>query len=174
MPVRASHIHTDAEFDSETVDYASLESLAQTGGGAGIGVAVVDSGIEPGTDFDNRIAAFYDFTHGDIRAVTPIGPVRPWHARRGVDRERVRRRRAERAADWSARAQRERAGRHGERRARHRVRDCEQGPPWHRRAESLARPSDLRAGGDRPARAGGRARDARGHRRGGFGRQLRH
>ncbi len=37
----------------------------------GIGVAVIDSGIEPGTDFDNRITAFYDFTNGDIRAVTP-------------------------------------------------------------------------------------------------------
>ena len=36
-----------------------------------IGVAVIDSGIEPGTDFDNRITAFYDFTVGDIRAVAP-------------------------------------------------------------------------------------------------------
>ena len=36
-----------------------------------VGVAVVDSGIEPGTDFDNRISAFYDFTQGDIRAVAP-------------------------------------------------------------------------------------------------------
>ena len=52
----------------------SLEAYTQTGGGTGIGVAVIDSGIEPGTDFDNRIAAFYDFTHGDIRAVTPIDP----------------------------------------------------------------------------------------------------
>ena len=74
MPVRASQFHTDAEFDNETVDYTSLEAYAQTGGGAGVGVAVVDSGIEPGTDFDNRIAAFYDFTHGDIRAVTPMDP----------------------------------------------------------------------------------------------------
>ncbi len=32
-------------------------------------MAVIDSGIEPGVDFDNRITAFYDFTHGDIRAV---------------------------------------------------------------------------------------------------------
>ena len=40
--------------------------------GYGIGVAVIDSGIEPGTDFDNRITAFYDFTGGDIRAVTPM------------------------------------------------------------------------------------------------------
>jgi hypothetical protein len=39
--------------------------------GYGIGVAVIDSGIEPGTDFDDRITAFYDFTAGDIRAVAP-------------------------------------------------------------------------------------------------------
>jgi serine protease AprX len=74
MPVRASQFHTDAEFDAETVDYASLEAYAQTGGGTGIGVAVIDSGIEPGTDFDSRITAFYDFTYGDIRAVTPMDP----------------------------------------------------------------------------------------------------
>jgi subtilisin family serine protease len=37
-------------------------------------VAVIDSGIEPGTDFDNRITAFYDFTGGDIRAVAPMDP----------------------------------------------------------------------------------------------------
>ena len=72
-PVRASQINTDAEFDNETVDYTA-RAQAQTNGGAGIGVAVVDSGIEPGTDFDNRIAAFYDFTYGDIRAVTPMDP----------------------------------------------------------------------------------------------------
>ena len=74
MPVRASHFHTDWEFDNETVDYNALESYTQTGGGTGIGVAVVDSGIEPGTDFDARITGFYDFTRGDIRAVTPLDP----------------------------------------------------------------------------------------------------
>ena len=74
MPVRASHIYTDADLDNETVDYGTLESLARTGGGNGIGVAVIDSGIEPGVDFDNRITAFYDFTYGDIRAVAPMDP----------------------------------------------------------------------------------------------------
>jgi serine protease AprX len=33
-------------------------------GGDGVGVAVVDSGIEPGPDFEDRITAFYDFTEG--------------------------------------------------------------------------------------------------------------
>ena len=39
--------------------------------GNGIGVAVIDSGIQPGIDFGDRITAFYDFTKGGIRAVTP-------------------------------------------------------------------------------------------------------
>ena len=74
MPVRSANQHTDDEFDNETVDYGALEAAANTNGGSGIGVAVIDSGIEPGTDFDNRIAGFYDFTQGDIRAVAPIDP----------------------------------------------------------------------------------------------------
>jgi serine protease AprX len=72
MPVRASQIHTDAEFDKELVDFAALETYAQTTGGSGVGVALIDSGIESGTDFDDRITGFYDFTHGDIRAVAPL------------------------------------------------------------------------------------------------------
>src|SRR5256885_6132994 len=38
--------------------------------GAGVGVALIDSGIEPSADFSGRIAAFYDFTRGGI-AATP-------------------------------------------------------------------------------------------------------
>ncbi len=38
-----------------------------------VGVAVIDSGIAPGLDFGTRITAFYDFTHGDIRAGRAIG-----------------------------------------------------------------------------------------------------
>jgi serine protease AprX len=36
-----------------------------------VGVAIIDSGIQPGPDFGSRITAFYDFTHGDIRPATP-------------------------------------------------------------------------------------------------------
>ncbi|HKY22501.1 MAG TPA: S8 family serine peptidase, partial [Vicinamibacterales bacterium] len=36
-----------------------------------IGVAVIDSGIQPGIDFGPRITASYDFTLGRIRAVAP-------------------------------------------------------------------------------------------------------
>jgi serine protease AprX len=42
--------------------------------GQGIGVGVIDSGIEAGIDFDSRITAFYDFTSGDIRATKPSDP----------------------------------------------------------------------------------------------------
>jgi serine protease AprX len=74
MPVRASQLHSDVELDNESVDYGTLEGYTKTGGGAGIGIAVVDSGIEAGVDFDNRITAFYDFTYGDIRAGAAIDP----------------------------------------------------------------------------------------------------
>ena len=36
--------------------------------GRGIGVAIVDSGIAPISDFSNRITAFYDFTRGGVSA----------------------------------------------------------------------------------------------------------
>ena len=39
--------------------------------GGGIGIAVIDSGIEPGPDFGKRITHFYDFTGGRVRQVTP-------------------------------------------------------------------------------------------------------
>ena len=32
-----------------------------------VGIAVIDSGIQPGIDFGSRITSFYDFTYGDIR-----------------------------------------------------------------------------------------------------------
>ncbi|HEY6509921.1 MAG TPA: S8 family serine peptidase [Vicinamibacterales bacterium] len=42
--------------------------------GRGVTVAVIDSGIHPGRDFQGRIAAFVDFTGEDIRRVTdPYG-----------------------------------------------------------------------------------------------------
>ena len=72
MPVHTSQMSTDEELDTETGD--PTEEPAPSSTGVGIGVAVIDSGIEPGTDFDNRITGFYDFTRGDIRAATPIDP----------------------------------------------------------------------------------------------------
>lgn len=39
--------------------------------GRGIGIAVIDSGLEMSADFDGRIAAFYDFTEGRSLQTTP-------------------------------------------------------------------------------------------------------
>ena len=39
--------------------------------GFGVGVAIIDSGIQPSVDFLGRIAAFYDLSHGDVRRALP-------------------------------------------------------------------------------------------------------
>jgi serine protease AprX len=49
--------------------YSALDSTVPTGAG-GIGVAIIDSGIAPSSDFGRRITAFYDFTRGG-RASAP-------------------------------------------------------------------------------------------------------
>ena len=41
------------------------------GAGGPVGVAIIDSGIDPSPDFDGRITHFYDFTGGRIRETTP-------------------------------------------------------------------------------------------------------
>ena len=50
---------------SGTLLRATLGLRSQTLDGAGIGVAVIDSGIQPSLDFASRIRAFYDFTTDD-------------------------------------------------------------------------------------------------------------
>jgi serine protease AprX len=40
---------------------------------AGIGIAIIDSGIAPAADFNGRITAFHDFTRGGV-ATAPIDP----------------------------------------------------------------------------------------------------
>lgn len=47
------------------------QQRGHTDGSDSVGVAVIDSGIEAGPDFDDRITAFYDFTQGDIRVTAP-------------------------------------------------------------------------------------------------------
>jgi len=74
MAVRSSQTMTDDQFDNEDDDYSRYETAASRTGGAGIGIAVIDSGIQSGTDFDDRITAFYDFTNGDIRVTAPVDP----------------------------------------------------------------------------------------------------
>jgi serine protease AprX len=40
--------------------------------GKGVGVAVIDSGLEMSSEFQNRVTAFYDFTNGGFAAKTPF------------------------------------------------------------------------------------------------------
>ncbi|HET7159292.1 MAG TPA: S8 family serine peptidase, partial [Burkholderiales bacterium] len=72
MPMSGTQYLTDAQLDSND-DYQQVNAFGSsvTSGGANIGVGLIDSGIEPGVDFADRITAFYDFTQGDIRAVAP-------------------------------------------------------------------------------------------------------
>ena len=63
-----------------TSSVSSTPSLRETLGettsntGAGIGVAVIDSGIAPLGQFGRRIRAFYDFTSGRPVATPPTDP----------------------------------------------------------------------------------------------------
>jgi serine protease AprX len=50
-------------------NYEALRNQAPVNGA--MGIAIIDSGIEPGPDFGDRITAFYDFTQGDVQAATP-------------------------------------------------------------------------------------------------------
>jgi serine protease AprX len=52
---------------------SALGLPAATPSGLGVGVAVIDSGIDPQLDFTGRVSAFYDFTRGGV-AATPIDP----------------------------------------------------------------------------------------------------
>ncbi len=68
-------------FDAFSFAYAGQDPpgwLRQTLGvnrgdstGEGVGVAIVDSGIQPSTDFAGRLTSFYDFTQGGVRATAP-------------------------------------------------------------------------------------------------------
>ena len=138
-----------------------------------MGIAIIDSGIEPGPDFGDRITAFYDFTHGDIRAAAPSDEYGHGTHVAGLAASKYV------GVDPSARLiglkvlDGQRPGQFRRRAARHRVRDRQQGPAQHSGAEPLAGPSDLRARGHRPDGAGRGSRRAGGPGGGGVGRQLR-
>ena len=51
---------------------ATLGLTATAGRDLGVGVAIVDSGIEPSIDLAGRIVDFYDFTGGSVRRVAPF------------------------------------------------------------------------------------------------------
>jgi serine protease AprX len=46
--------------------------LKNTWSGRGIGVAVIDSGLEMSSEFTGRVTAFYDFTRGGVVATSPF------------------------------------------------------------------------------------------------------
>ena len=78
--------------DQTTTPYtlrATLGLPANPTTGNRVGVAVIDSGIEPGPDFGDRINGFYDFTEGG-RVESADERVRPRNARRRPDRRRRR------------------------------------------------------------------------------------
>jgi serine protease AprX len=75
-------VGSDAEVAGNYGDYADVTTvpsnpLRSTLGssdyatGAGIGVAVIDSGIAPLAAFSGRIVGFYDFTNGGVTAAAP-------------------------------------------------------------------------------------------------------
>lgn len=68
-PVHAS------DDDSSGSTLRGLEGLRETLGltsswtGSGIGIALIDSGLQPTKDFETRVRAFYDFTRGGVQSI---------------------------------------------------------------------------------------------------------
>jgi serine protease AprX len=50
----------------ETLGLPRIASSMTLTGASGIGVAIIDSGIAPSSDFNGRITGFYDFTRGGV------------------------------------------------------------------------------------------------------------
>ena len=57
--------------NSQNFTIRALTDWGLKGTAGSIGIGVIDSGIAPGPEFENRISAFYDFTNGDVRATNP-------------------------------------------------------------------------------------------------------
>ena len=68
---RASLSTTSSPTLRETLGLPRIATSATLTGSSGIGVAVIDSGIAPSSDFNGRITGFWDFTRGGI-AVEPF------------------------------------------------------------------------------------------------------
>ena len=57
---------------NETV--SALMDAGMTGAAGGIGIAVIDSGIVAGPEFEHGVTASYDFTKGALEASAPVDP----------------------------------------------------------------------------------------------------
>ncbi len=64
LSVSVDAVVTADQSDSSYTLRSTLGLPAQSPAGNRIGVAVVDSGIEPGPEFGDRLVGFYDFTNG--------------------------------------------------------------------------------------------------------------
>ena len=129
--------------------------------GAGVTVALIDSGLYPSAAFAGRIQRS-STSPGPARGARLLRRLRSRHACGRTDW------RAEPAMDGAMRGvapgisfvvlkvlDAEGRGQHQRRHPRHRVRDRQSPPARHRHHQSLARPPDLRARRDRPAGSGG-------------------
>ena len=118
-----------------------------TWSGRGVGVAVIDSGLEMSSEFQNRVTAFYDFTNGRLRRHIAVRRLRPRHARRRHDRrlgralveQQLPRPGAEGQVRHPEGAGRDRRRLHERRHSRHRLRGGQQVGARHRHHQSVAR-----------------------------------
>jgi hypothetical protein len=70
QPPDPSQIATNTLRDTLGLPHSSALDPSVPTGAAGVGVAIIDSGITPTADFIGRITNFYDFTRGGV-AATP-------------------------------------------------------------------------------------------------------
>ena len=69
----ASYLGTTTTPSSNPLDMTlrMMLDLGMTGNAGGVGIGVIDSGIAPSPEFEDRVSAFYDFTNGAVHAAAP-------------------------------------------------------------------------------------------------------
>ena len=177
-----SRIYAEAEkktagtFAAEVQPLRAWLGVPATALGDGVGIAIIDSGVA--ATLDVVPSASYDFTGSRVKAVSPSDPyghgthIAGLIAGNGLTSLVRYVGVAPRARVISLRVLDAKGGGLHERRHRGgRFRDREPQEARHRRHQPVAGPPDPRAGCDRPAGPGGRARNGRRHRRGGLGRE---
>ena len=141
----------------------------QSPGGNRIGVAVIDSGVEPGPEFGDRIMAFYDFTQGGIAPPASDAYGHGTHVAGLIAGDGTQSQKRYRGLAPKARLivlkvlDGNRQGRTSDVISAIEYATANKEPAWHRDHQPVAWPSDLRARRNRSARAGGRSRRSRRH-----------